>query len=125
MYGIEIYYRTGNSLGSEDMTEELGYSFETKEEARLFLSYIKEHYQMYKEINDWRPYSERKNKEFTREAILERNKDKPWFYSDYPQQTIKYLDTHVSCFWTGYFETLYTAKVVLENTESDEDIFNA
>lgn len=124
MYTIQISYRTGNSFGSEDVVEDIGYSFETRKEARLVLSYIKEHYQMYKEINEWQPYP-RKNKEFTRQAITSRHKDKPWYYSEYPEHSVRYLDRNISCFWCGYFETLYTAKIILEDTESDEDTYHA
>ena len=125
MYTIQIYYTTGNSFGSKEETDDIGYSFETKEEARIVLSYIKEHYKMYKELNEWQPYTQRNNKAITREAILNRYKDKIWFYSQYPDQAIKYLDRNISCFWTGYFETLHTATIILENKDSDEDCFHA
>lgn len=118
MYTIEIYYQTGDSFGSNTRIETIGYSFETREEARLVLSYIKEHYTMYRDLEN--DYKKIKN------DIIKQYEDKPWFIKDKfdgYKYGIQYKDRRIDCFWCGYFETLYNATIILENQESDEDSF--
>lgn len=118
MYTIQIYYKTGNSFGSHDETDTIGYSFETREEARIVLSYIREHYTMYCDLE----YTYKKVKD----EIIKQNEYKPWFIKDQYdgyKYGIQYKDRRIDCFWCGYFESLYNAKIILENQESDEDSF--
>ena len=44
MYTIKAYYRTGDSFGSEDTSDMLGYSVSSLETAEKALQYLGEHY---------------------------------------------------------------------------------
>lgn len=122
MYTIEISYQTGDSFGSEDCLENIGWSFETKEEAQLVLLYIKENYIFNKELEEFNTYS---NRNLSTKTLHDKYKDKAWYYKYYTTNTIKYKDRQISAFWIGYFETLYYAKVIHEIKENNEDIFYA
>lgn len=122
MFTIEIYYTTGNSFGSHEETDYIGYSFDTREEARIVLTYIKEHYEMYEKLNEWGMYKQR-------EERIKPYINKPWFIPITEKDNhsfeygINYKDRRISCFWCGYFETLHYAKIVHESLEEDEDAF--
>lgn len=120
MYTILIKYQTGDSFNSTDTEDTIGYSFETREEARVVLGYIKEHYDLYKTKDSYMPRHVIENK-------INSCRKKPWFNNkeDYNwEYSIIYKDTIISCFWCGYFDILYSAHVILETEEdTDKDSF--
>ena len=122
MYTILIDYQTGNSFNTFTETQTIGYSFDTIEKARLVLRYIKEQYRMYCEMKEWRPFSKRKGSSLEKD-VINKYKDHPWFNSEYPTHSIKYLDRFIDSFWLGYFEILNSAKIVLDDINDDEDQF--
>ncbi len=73
MYNIKIEYRTGDSFGSEDMTEEIEGSWSNLEIAKENLNSIAEHYKMHQDINN--NYRSKKSKY----QWFEENKNKSWF----------------------------------------------
>jgi len=75
-YKIEISYRTGGSLHTEDTTDVLELEWNDLDVAKANLKRIKEHYQMYQELKS---YSARKQK--TAQEIFAENADKDWFVS--------------------------------------------
>jgi hypothetical protein len=118
-YTIEIHYRTGNSFESHDETETIGCIWEDKEQARLALSYIKEHYEFYKEANAWR--SGKTEKEMQKAV-----KNKPWvielaYWEHGLLVPVGDSTQRISAFWCGYFETLHGAKII--PIGDDEDSF--
>lgn len=120
-YTIEIHYQTGDSFGSHQERESVGCVWHDKEQARLALAYIKDHYEVYTKANGWNPkYKTAKEVE----AIV---KTKPWKADEleYWEYSIKvpFEDTTqvIRAFWTGYFERLIEAKII--TVEDDEDSF--
>lgn len=119
-YTIEIYYKTGDSFHSRTETETVGCIWEDKEQAQLALSYIKDHYEHYQKVNGWNP----KVKEKDMKKIVSK---KPWVYKEleYWQHGLELpcgeTTQRVSAFWCGYFETLYSGKII--STEDDKDSF--
>jgi len=73
-YKIEISYRTGGSLHTEDTTVVLELEWNDLDVAKANLKRIKDHYQMYQELKS---YSVRKQK--TAQEIFAENSDKDWF----------------------------------------------
>lgn len=115
---IEIHYATGNSFGSHDETEQIGWEFDSLDEAKQALQCIKEHHQFYHDLDS---YEARRNG--GRQAVIDRYKDKEWFDPEYPEQRFKFGDRYISAFWTGYFETLHTATIVFVQKELDPHVY--
>lgn len=122
MYTILVKYQSGDSFGTDEREEEIGYSFETREEARIVLGYIREHYEMYQDINGYITPQIKENK-------LKTYRLRPWFNTDedsmYYEHTIKYKDRTISCYWCGYFDKLHSAHVILDSPEDDKDNYYA
>ena len=117
MYSIEIYYRTGNSFGCEDTQDTLGVSLESLEEAKLCLSYLKEHYEFVKKVNECNQYPFTKGVENKLRKTCE---TKPWYDVDgYPEGGFIFKKRRVSAFYLGYFdfETLHKAVIETENSD--------
>lgn len=130
-YELLVDYTTGDSFGSEEVTEEeMGVIFENLEVAKLALEMVKEHYSFYNQFEDaWyksSPHSRNNPEEKTREDICELVKTKPWSTKRLEEYLIcldawKYSITlpvddkgntqSVSVPYTGYFETLRKAYV--------------
>lgn len=70
-YRIKISYSTGNSFGSEETSDYLEMTWQNIDIAKENLQHIKEHYDMYRNINS------RSN--LTTQEWLRINKDKDWF----------------------------------------------
>lgn len=113
-YTIRIDYLTGDSFGSYDTSEEIGYSFYTKEEAEDFLKVIEHHLQLCRILDKCKTPEQRK-------AVCETYSYYPWFFDNStfgPDYQIKYhnketgQDDLIRTFWIGYFEHLYSATVV-------------
>ena len=111
MYKIIISYQTGDSFGSHKTENEVGYSFETKEEAQLFETYIKEHYEMFQKYEKLAVPFER---------IAAEYENKPWFFKVPGEAlhmalcTMLYKEQWISCFWCGYFEVLEEITIELD-----------
>lgn len=110
MYIIEIDYATGNSFGSERLCEEIDIQWKNIDMAKESLKRIANHYEFYEENNgiysdpDMElPVGAVWDKKY-RMIMLELVDDdgKPYLYSS---------------FWTGYFETLYSAKIIADNKD--------
>ena len=119
-YEIEVEYTTGNSFNSHRTMDTVGWVFDTREEARDMLQRIKAHHEMIEALDDFKA---RRNG--GRQAVLDKYKDKVWFSEVCPDSRILFADRHISTFWTGYFETIHNAKIVLartggENSDLDE-----
>jgi len=110
MNKIEVSYRTGNSFNSEDIKEFLEYEWENLAAAKKSLQHIKNHYEYYQEHNT--EYIKPKGKlpdgviwddEYRMiMLVLVDNNNKPYRYSSS---------------WTGYFETLHSAKIKILNSD--------
>lgn len=132
MYTIEIEYKTGDSFGSEELTEQVGYVWDKIEDAKLTLSYIKEHWKLYAALHD------RNVPAVKVEKLLKAAKSRPWFYISndpldrgdafgYWTRCIIVVDnsggtTSIGAFWTGYFERLLSATVVACVDDNDNDM---
>jgi hypothetical protein len=121
-YRIQIDYYTGNSFGNEDCTDTLEMVWNDLSVAKENLARIAEHYRMYCARED--SFTSTKN----RDSVLSENKDKPWFvkseqYDNYESLYQLYLITDkgkpfiMSAFWCGYFEGLYSAEIVSDNSD--------
>ena len=66
-YRIKISYQTGNSFGSEDTTDYLEITWDDIDIAKENLQRIREHYEMYKELDGYRING-------SRQSIFEKNK---------------------------------------------------
>lgn len=115
---IEIHYSTGNSFGRYEETEQIGWEFDTLDEAKQALQCIKEHHKFYHELNS---YEARRNG--GRQAVKDRYKDRVWYDHEYPEHRFKFGDRCISTFWTGYFETLHHAKIVFVEKHLDPHIY--
>lgn len=143
-YKIEIYYSTGNSFGSHNETETLELTWQNIDIAKENLVRIKEHYEMYEELNNTYNNRDRLN-------ILNKNKDKEWFVNEPILYSIsKNCKIHekqkgdndweyrfdqdiaetcinlkadnnntmrMTAFWCGYFETLHSAEIIQDDTD--------
>jgi len=104
-YTIEISYATGDSFHNEDRVSELGVTWKNLERAQESLEHIKNHYEYCKKNYDqWSkpngelPVGVEWNDKYRMILLmLVDDNGKPFHYSD---------------FWTGYFETLYEAKII-------------
>lgn len=112
-YTIEIQYQTGDSFGSHDETDRVGYSWIKIEQAEKALNDIEAHYKCYqdsegyhkKNTNCWKkaPWSTKGDgweNDWRHQVLVE---------DDEGNRTVK-----LDAFWTGYFERLHVASVVTE-----------
>lgn len=109
MFKIKYYYKTGDSFGSHDEEEILEFEWNDIEKAREALKRIKEHYNWYCSLHSYK-------------------EDKPvpkWWYKpnhidEYSARSILFLEMdhgeEVQFWppWIGYFESLYSAEIVLD-----------
>lgn len=125
MYTIQVNYKTGNSFGSHEETDEIGLVFKDIAQAKLALKALQEHYKFYKEYDS--KYN--KTKEDLDEII---SRQYTWFDYDYnfksydwPMLTcnveccdgsIRSIDTGMYC---GYFERLLSAQIVAASDGDD------
>jgi hypothetical protein len=121
MYRILIRYQTGDSFHTEDREEYVDMEWEDISVAAENLTRIQQHYEMYKEHK--RHWSPSVLKEMKKEYG-----DKDWFiYEPNSRSDPHFLTLHslylytddggrfrYSCFWCGYFETLYGASIEQE-----------
>lgn len=121
-FSIQIHYRTGDSFGNKDVTTEVG-SWKNLEAVKECLRRIKAHYRAYEEESDWNQPKKFDESKFEKE---------PWFFNGEWRDMWKYFVVLVddefnpierSAFWCGYFESLYEAKVIVEQAEDDDLVF--
>jgi hypothetical protein len=146
-YRIKISYATGNSFDSEDTTKYLELTWQNIDIAKENLLRIKEHYEMHRNIEGYGSkltkeqwFAKNKDKEWfvnkpklfcisSNNAINEKDKNKvgegDWEYrpDDYYADHCLNLKAdngnsmQISAFWCGGFETLYGAKIELNNDD--------
>ncbi|CAG7581470.1 MAG: hypothetical protein SLAVMIC_00858 [uncultured marine phage] len=120
---IEIKYQTGDSFNSEDTSDILELEWDDLDIAKENLKAIQEHYR-----NSYEPLNNRRwNDKRSVEEIIGGNKDKWWFVEKklnngnldpyYAGNCIKLKTDNgdlmqISCYWCGYFETLYGAEII-------------
>lgn len=104
MYKIEISYQTGDSFKTEDAEQFIEYIWNDIKVVEQNLLRIKEHYEWYQDAQ----------KRFNTKNLV-----KPKFVHDKHDWSLLLVmddgqEVYYSCFWIGYFETLYAAKVVMD-----------
>lgn len=122
-YCIEICYNTGNSFGSHEDRDIIPLSWENIDIAKENLKRIKEHNEFVSELNDstykidnTRPRSE----------IIDSISNRDWAVLTNEYESESYIKlmkdsgefTEVQCFWVRYFESIISAKIIV----NDEDI---
>lgn len=149
-YRIKIYYETGDSFHNEEVEAYLELTWKNLDIAKENLQRIKEHYEMYQDINS-RYYRATK---MSKEEWFEKNKDKEWFVNKprlfcissnqaideknkckvgegnweyrpdeyYAENCLKLKADNgnvmqMSAFWCGYFETLFSAEIEIDNSD--------
>lgn len=122
-YTIEVYYSTGNSFGSGEETQCINLAWNNIDLAKQCLKHIKEHYDLYCEMDK---YSFKKGR--TDSEILEDALSKEWCQKKpldkYTIELSALCDdgqwrTVCTDMWCGYFETLHSAEIVCK---SDADM---
>lgn len=125
MFTINIEYTTGDSFGSNRTSDTVAVVWKDKELARKALQDIKAHYEYYTAKDKWGVTP----REIS--IIEQKARQSTWYDAQYPEFKIKvliddgtYFDMY--CFWTGYFETLHKAEVVVHSDAdgNTEDCIN-
>ena len=129
-YSIKINYTTGNSLGSERTTEEVGMNWTDIDQAKKALRYIKEHYEAYKECEESNSSAwHRAHGPFDIDSVRE----KPWYHGpidvSFPDawQSTVVIDKDdgsrfaIDAFWIGHFETLHMAEVCIASSDTESN----
>jgi len=115
-YKIKVNYQTGDSENSNDATDDLGYIWNNLDACKASLKAIEEHYTFYmllrKEYN--------MSKKQLEEALAKAEKQ-PWFTKNWENQLFivddKMERMPTSAFWCGYFESLWDAEIVTEQSD--------
>lgn len=126
MYTIQVYYKTGNSFGSHEETDEIGLVFKDIQQAKSALKSLKEHYNFYKEFDK----KCNKTKEDLEEITV---RNYSWFNYEYDFKSYDWpmYTCNVECcdgsirsiptdMWCGYFERLLSAQVVAATIDDDD-----
>ncbi len=122
-YKIKVVYQTGDTFRSHETEDVLDFSWSNIDIAKKNLKHINEHYKLYMMIDkDWNLGREEQNVK-----ILEASK-KPWFYNKEKQYwkyqiglekddgTIEFISTS----WCGYFESLWSAEIIIEEDKDND-----
>jgi hypothetical protein len=125
MYKIKYYYETCNSFGRQDDEGYLDLEWRDKSVAQDNLNRIREHYEYYRAI-DSKSYFSRPEKEQAAKKAIEKAEGKDWLVpteKDYDfshHQIVLYTDDgkpwQFWAPWCGYFESLYSAEIVQEDS---------
>jgi len=124
-YKIKISYKTGDSFNDYEREDNLELDWDDLSIAKANLQRINEHYQQYKSLNGYSTKSK------SREQIFKDNRKKDWFVGferngrtdDYMAEHCIILktdgdaDLQLSCFWCGYFESLRSAEIIIDNSD--------
>jgi len=115
-YKIKINYKTGNSFGSSNVEDFIEYEWCVLNRAKESLQRIKNHYDFYEKNGDWKkPECE------TPEGVVW---DEEYRFLGLELLTDGGNPFHCSPFWTGYFETLYDAEIVVSGDTDMKVTFN-
>lgn len=118
MYKIKYHYRTGGSFHSEDREDILEFEWNDVELAKQALERIKEHYLWYESINN--SYSFRpkniERPEWHKNELDEKGLEKIAIQNMLVLQMDEGKQVQFWCPWCGYFETLYGAEIVLDES---------
>lgn len=112
MYDILIKYQTGDSFSTEDRETKLGGCWTNPDIVRENLQRIKEHYQWVESVSNLRY-----QKELPMPAFMKDLNSVAYAKYAIPLLTDDRQVWQISTFWSGYFETLYSAEVCLSGTE--------
>ena len=114
-YKIKVFYETGNSFNSYDVSEILDVEYTDLELAKESLKRIKEHYQWY-EYEDAPSY--RRGEKVKRPKWWSCKTDSPsqkHCLINLPTDSGK--DFQMWAPWCGYFETLHGAKIMIDDVD--------
>lgn len=124
-YQIKLSYTTGNSFGSEEREELLEYVWENIEIARENLKRIGDHYTWYEDCDSGRNNEWKK----TIPSFCVPNDFKFKASSKYDYSILLLTDDGRSeyrlyPFWTGYFERLHYAEIVISGEDENKIWFH-
>lgn len=122
-FQIEANYTTGDSFGSENVTDVLEYEWQNEEIAKKNLKALADHYRAYQ-------WQEKKGYTFQEDPKIDYKNE--WWYRDVPCYhgelspaiwllTDDMLKIPFSCPWVGYFETLSSLELKIKN---EKIVFN-
>jgi len=116
MYRIKYYYRTGSSFGSEDREELLEFEWTDLKTCKDALQRIKEHYKWYKSVSSSYSFSPKtiERPQWHIDELVDNG-----LHESTIQNMIVFKSDKGKLFqfwapWCGYFETLYSAEIVLD-----------
>lgn len=109
MYKIKIDFETGNSFGSEEYEDFIEYEWSNLKMAKESLQRIKNHYKVYQETDGYR-----KPKQPTPEGVIWDTELKYVLLELISDDGVPF---RYSSFWTGYFEILYSAEIIVNDTD--------
>lgn len=119
-YKILINYQSGNSFRCDVYEDYLELEWDNLEVAKRNLAFIKEHWEMYSELNSYRMGKP------TKEETFENYSNKQWFvdngdphYSEYCMllEADNGNKMQQRNFWCGYFEDLHGAEIITDNSD--------
>lgn len=138
-YAINIRYCTGNSFGSEDTEQHVELEWDNLEIAKDNLQRIRAHYKMYTEIQNGRRETENILEDYKHEpwfvsklvCIDKHGHTVPDDHSTTVSTRLDIMQAEyyirlvadngntmmMSCFWCGYFEQLYGAEIVGQDSD--------
>lgn len=125
-YKIQINYTTGDSFGSEDRSSDVEMQWNKLEVAQENLKRIEEHYEFYRKQDSWgrRTLSADEREQLKQEAIntaawavvpdekLDKHMNEHRLIYCVKLKEDDGVERSISCFWTGYFESLNSAEIV-------------
>ena len=108
MFSIRVNFRTGDSFGSCETSDIIGFTWKNIDAAIESLKRIREH-------GDWSVY----------DKDIDSVKDKPWFvkgktFSMFAAEGSLYVvddemkPVKICAFWSGYFEKFYSAQIIVD-----------
>lgn len=124
---IKVWYKTGNSFGSENAEDFLEMEWENIDVAKANLKRIKEHYICYKVDEDYNGKKGQFFKSLSPEYKLmyDTKQQQDWYsdtYGDYHYTLVLKADNgndwNITPFWVGYFERLNEAGIVSEDSDT-------
>ena len=127
MFTIEVTYQTGDSFNSYEETHEIGLMWNNIELANEALSDLSEHYKLFQEREGY-------GRTTTNEDIYKRAKKCRWYQPTHDRSVYDNENdwSYVGCMvemddgsykdiptndWCGYFETLRSAKIIIQSHE--------
>lgn len=132
-YKIQISYKTGNSFNDEDREECLELEWDIIDVAKENLQAIKDHYNLVYDKIENSYGAQKDNQEVCKEHAnkwwfvdqKKKNHDGDMIYDTYYASNCMKLKTddgnlmQMGCFWTGHFERLYGAKIIVDESDME------